>query len=78
MNNRSIVVEVIKSLSIEKIEVNAIEETAPGWAKHIVECVQGQIPEDKEVTKKLARQPTYYTIVGDVLYRRGFSQPLLQ
>jgi hypothetical protein len=78
MNNRSIVVEVVKSPIIKKIEVSAIEETAPGWAKPIVEYIQGKIPEDKEVAKRLARQAANYTIVGDILYRHGFSQPLLR
>jgi hypothetical protein len=39
MKNRSIVVEVVKSPSIEKIEVNAIEEKAPRRAKPIVEYI---------------------------------------
>jgi hypothetical protein len=36
-------VEVLKSPSIENIEVNVIEETAPGWAKPIVEYIQGKL-----------------------------------
>jgi hypothetical protein len=43
-----------------------------------VEYIHGKIPDDKEVVKRLARQAANYTIIGDILYRRGFSQPLLR
>jgi hypothetical protein len=46
-------------------------------AKPIIEYILRRILEDKEEAKKLAWQAEKYTIVGDELYRRDFSQPLL-
>jgi hypothetical protein len=68
MNNRSIVVEVVKSPSIDNVEVYTIEETDLGWARPIIEYIKGKTPEDREIARKLARQAANYTIVGDILY----------
>ena len=36
------------------------------------------LPDDKEATRKLKVQATRFTLIKDVLYKRGFSRPYLR
>jgi ribonuclease HI len=38
----------------------------------------GWLPEDKRESKKVLRHAPWYTMVGETLYKRGFSTPLLK
>ena len=40
--------------------------------------INGILPYDPNDAKRLAKEASYYTIVGGQLYRRDLSQPLLK
>ncbi|XP_016164417.1 uncharacterized protein LOC107606929 [Arachis ipaensis] len=49
------------------------------WRTPFLEYIKtGIIPTDEQNQKLFRRRASYYTIVRDNLYRRGFSQPLLR
>ncbi len=51
----------------------------PEWAKNIVESLkEGKLLEDKKDARKTRMQTARYTLVGDVLYCRGYTLPLLK
>ena len=51
--------------------VLVVEPQAPAWAQQIVHFLQtGELPEEQEEAKKVARQSSMYQFVDDVLYRK--------
>jgi ribonuclease HI len=51
----------------------------PEWAREITQYLRnGQLPEDKTSSRKVKMQAARYTLVGDVLYKRGYTLPLLR
>ncbi|MCI68021.1 hypothetical protein A2U01_0089280, partial [Trifolium medium] len=48
------------------------------WRSHIIRYLQkDELPHDKGEAVKIKRLAARYTMVGDKLYRRGFSSPML-
>ena len=63
---------------VDPVSVLAIEES-PSWMAPIMRYLSdGALPSDPVEVKRLAKEASYYTIVGDQLYRRSLSQPLLK
>ncbi|XP_074556562.1 uncharacterized protein LOC141812469 [Curcuma longa] len=49
------------------------------WISHLLNFLQtGATPSDPDLAKVLRRRATRFTLVGDQLYRRAFSRPLLK
>ena len=47
------------------------EPQAPTWARHIVHFLQtGELPEEQEETKRVARRASMYQFVNNTLYTR--------
>ena len=67
-----------KRPSIEEVPTFAIQSTI-NWMTPIVSFLQdGHLPHDAEEAKKIKKRATKFTILNDVLYRRGFSMPYLK
>jgi hypothetical protein len=51
----------------------------PKWARHVIEYLKnGQLPNDKKKAQKIRMQSARYTLLGEILYRRGYTLPLLK
>jgi hypothetical protein len=51
----------------------------PEWAIEIIQFLRnGLLPEDKVVAQKVKIQATRFCLLGEVLYKRGYSEPLLK
>ncbi|XP_057444851.1 uncharacterized protein LOC130737098 [Lotus japonicus] len=54
-------------------------DTEDDWRTPIIKYLRsGWLPEEKAEAKKLVRPASWYTIVNDDLFKRGFSTPLLK
>jgi ribonuclease HI len=54
-------------------------EPEPEWASDIIRYLRsGELPSHKEQAHKVKLQAARYTMVDDMLYRRGYSHPLLK
>jgi hypothetical protein len=54
-------------------------EPEPEWASDIIRYLRsGELPGHKEQAHKVKLQAARYTIMDDMLYRRGYSHPLLK
>lgn len=55
------------------------KEPEPEWASDVIKYLKdGGLPNDKIQSHKIRLQLARYTMVGGVLYRRGYSHPLLK
>jgi ribonuclease HI len=55
------------------------EDPSPEWAKGIIQYLKdGNLPEDKKESRKIRMQSARYTLSGDILYKRGYTLPLLK
>ncbi|XP_024028926.1 uncharacterized protein LOC112093843 [Morus notabilis] len=72
-------VEVLKDPSTEgKLEVMSMSHQ-PSWKDPIIRyLLDGELPEDKQQAKRLRYQASRFTMHDVILYRRGFSTPLLR
>lgn len=62
----------------ENKEVNTINPE-PGWANQIIKYLKsGQLSESKEETRKIRARSSRYLLLGDALYKRSFTLPLLR
>jgi hypothetical protein len=51
----------------------------PEWAIEIIQFLRnGLLPEDKVAARKVKIQATRFCLLGEVLYKRGYSEPLLK
>jgi len=51
----------------------------PEWERYVIEYLKnGQPPNEKKEARKIRMQSARYTFVGNILYRRGYSLPLLK
>ncbi|RDY10120.1 Tf2-9, partial [Mucuna pruriens] len=75
---KTIIHEKLDSPTIERPEVlNVSNKTT--WMTPILDYLQkGADPNDLEQVPKIAKEAAKYTILGQQLYRRGFSFPLLR
>jgi deoxyxylulose-5-phosphate synthase len=53
--------------------------TEPEWAIEIIQFLKnGSLPQDKAKARKIKNQSTRYSLLEEVLYKRGYSEPLLK
>ena len=73
-SNKSLIQETLKTPSIaDPVLVLAIEES-PSWMAPIMRyLLDGALPDDFVKAKRLAKEASYFTIVGGQLYRRSLS-----
>ena len=65
-------------LNIDILEIHQIDEVANRTIPIMSYLKDGLLPEDKEVARKLRMRATRFFLMGNVLYKRGFSQPYLR
>jgi hypothetical protein len=76
-SNRTFIQETIASPSITEDTVMMIVE-AEDWRAPIIRYLQEDaLPAAKEEAYKLKRAVAWYSMLGDKLYKRGFSGPLM-
>ena len=77
--SKSVPLEVRTSPSIgEEVEVMRVN-TEKSWMDPILSYIRmGILPEDRKQARKLKCRATRYTLLDGVLYRRGFTLPLLR
>jgi hypothetical protein len=76
-SNRTFIQETIASPSITEETVMMIIE-AEDWRAPIIRYLQeDELPAAKEEAYKLKRAAAWYSMLGDKLYKRGFSGPLM-
>ena len=76
---KSVPLKVRTSQSIgEEVEVMRVS-TEKSWMDPILSYIRDVIlPEDRKQARKLKSRATRYTLLDEVLYRRGFTLPLLR
>jgi hypothetical protein len=76
-SNRTFIQETIANPSInEELVMMIIEED--DWRAPIIRYLQrDELPAAREETCKLKKMAAWYSILGDRLYKRGFSGPLM-
>ncbi|RDY07185.1 Gypsy retrotransposon integrase-like protein 1, partial [Mucuna pruriens] len=75
---RSVIHENVESPTVDKEEICNIEERKT-WMTPLIQYLQeGKTHEDEEEARRLSKEVTKYTLVGQRLYRRGFAFPLLK
>jgi hypothetical protein len=51
----------------------------PKWAIDIVQYLKnGLLPEDNAKARKIKVQVAHYSLLGEILYKRGYSEPFLK
>ncbi|KAK2410326.1 hypothetical protein QL285_045693 [Trifolium repens] len=76
-NNRTVIQETIAKPSAETAEILMLVEGSD-WRYPLIRYLQDEVlPEEKEEAARLKRTATHYAMLGDKLYKRGFSTPLL-
>ncbi|XP_042962726.1 uncharacterized protein LOC122297003 [Carya illinoinensis] len=61
------------------IEVGVLGSRAPDWANSIVDYLdEGRLPEAKKETRKIKKRVARFLLIDGILYKRGFSVPLLR
>jgi ribonuclease HI len=65
------------------LKVNIMElDTAPTeleWATEIIQYLKNEsLPQDKATARKIKTQATRYSLLGELLYKRGYSEPLMK
>nr|GEU51094.1 reverse transcriptase domain-containing protein [Tanacetum cinerariifolium] len=78
--NFSVLVEVLKEISIQEEEVaTVVEEEGPTWMTPIMKCLKdGALPGDRKEASKLRIKARQYELWEGVLYRRSFLKPWLR
>ncbi|XP_024028934.1 uncharacterized protein LOC112093845 [Morus notabilis] len=72
-------VEVLKAPTMAKRPEVAPVDYQPSWIDPIIRyLVDGELPEDRQQAKKMKYQAARYTMHDNLLYRRGYSTPLLR
>lgn len=71
-------VEYLPQPSIEEKEAMSID-IADSWMTPIIAYLEhGVLPSDRNEAKKLIRKASRYLVMEGILYRRGYSMPLLR
>ena len=67
------------SPNFEKTQLVLTLSTEDTWMTPIIQYLQvGNLPTTRSQARKILRQASRYTMQGGILYRRGFSNPLLR
>jgi hypothetical protein len=66
------------SISMDQTEecniVDQLESDSDDWRRPIIKYIQNEEePDDKNLAERIARQSAHYTLIGEILYRRGAS-----
>ncbi|XP_072073819.1 uncharacterized protein [Arachis hypogaea] len=82
-NNRSLIQETLQEPSVTKtgtkLDVLEVSGLDLGWMTPLIEYLKFDIlPEEQKEAKKIRREAQNYTLVRNVLYRRGISTPFLK
>ena len=76
--NKDLAMEVHKHPSIEEVLTFTIQ-SGSSWMTPIVSFLQdGHLPQDADEARKIRKRAASFTILNDVLYKRGFSMPYLK
>ncbi|XP_042942589.1 uncharacterized protein LOC122276744 [Carya illinoinensis] len=60
------------------LEVGVLGSSTPDWASSIVEYLDGgKLPEAREDARKVKKRTDRFLLIDEILYKRGFSVPLL-
>ncbi|XP_050242332.1 uncharacterized protein LOC126691322 [Quercus robur] len=71
-------IEIQKHPSIEEVAVFSIQSTDT-WMTPIISFLQdGHLPQNTDEARKVKKRAARFTILNDVLYKRGFSMPYLK
>ncbi|RDX73692.1 hypothetical protein CR513_46659, partial [Mucuna pruriens] len=77
-NNRSIINEKISRPTVKEPSICYVEMEGT-WMSPLLEYFKKNIiPEDLEASKRLRQEASKYTLIGQHIYKRGFSFPLLR
>ncbi|XP_024033086.1 uncharacterized protein LOC112095396 [Morus notabilis] len=72
-------VEVLKAQTTAKRPEVTPVDYQPSWMDPIIRyLVDGELPEDKQQAKKMKYQAARYIMYNNLLYRRGYSTPMLR
>ncbi|XP_057725573.1 uncharacterized protein LOC130941176 [Arachis stenosperma] len=64
--------------SIDIPSISHIEQEV-GWQKPYIQYLKsGEVPQEIQDVKKFKRQASFFTLLNNLLYRRGYSRPLLK
>ncbi|XP_057444187.1 uncharacterized protein LOC130736368 [Lotus japonicus] len=82
-NYQTVIQETLPHPSIDLVEIKlkaikAITDGEPSWMEPIKKFLQNPPKEDNLNTRERRREASFYTLVGDDLYRRGIMSPLLK
>ena len=79
-NNRSFIQEILQNPSIsEEEKILAITGRDQGWMIPIINYLKAEtLPTEEKEAKRLKWEAQYYTIINNILYKRGISTPLLK
>jgi len=75
-----VVVETEPSI-FPKLEMMEVEErsTNPEWAADVVQYLRNRsLPDDNLLSRKVKIHSARYVLIGGVLYRKGYTEPLLK
>ena len=71
-------IEIQKHPSIEEVAAFSIQSTGT-WMTPIISFLQdGHLPQNTDEARKVKKRAARFTILNDVLYKRGFSMPYLK
>uniref|UniRef100_A0A151UDK5 Retrovirus-related Pol polyprotein from transposon 17.6 n=1 Tax=Cajanus cajan TaxID=3821 RepID=A0A151UDK5_CAJCA len=77
--HRTIIQETLHSPSLDDKVVNTSNSEDQGWMTGIWNYLkEGTLPEDKDEARKMRVRSAKFVIVGDELFKRGISTPLLK
>lgn len=78
--NRSVFVEVRQTKYIEEEAMEAFPvSTDPSWMDPIIAFKkENNLPEDKNIQKRIKRTAAHFCIINEELYRKSFSSPFLK
>ncbi|XP_062075487.1 uncharacterized protein LOC133779553 [Humulus lupulus] len=75
----SVPVEYLPRPSIANPDVHMVNAPKESWASPIIDYLKdGVVPTDKREARRLVYKAARYSLVDGVLYKRGFSVPLLR
>ena len=76
--DKDLAMEIQKHPSIEEVQTFVIQDGS-SWMTPILSFLQdGHLPQDPGEARKIRKRAAHFTILNDVLYKRGFSMPYLK
>ncbi|XP_023891505.1 uncharacterized protein LOC112003529 [Quercus suber] len=73
-----VMIEIQKNPSIEEVPTFAIQ-SINSWMTPIISFLQnGHLPPNNDKARKIKKRAARFTILNDILYKRGFSMPYLK